>query len=340
MKILLVTEYSGGHFFPAYILAHYLGRICQVYIFTPSSFFHNKFKKNYKIIGKAQERRKKTDLFYHFFESLKVILEIKPTLVFGFGGRCSFFFVFWASLLGIDTAIYEPNAKWGRSNRILRFLAEKIYSGFDLNSSKKIKKVGIPLPINLKKYGQREAKEKLGLKTSSLCVLCMGGSQGSSFINQVFKRLVEKIKNDIGIIHLTGRREYYSFLDFYDKIIKRNYFVKDFFEDMGLLYSAADIVISRAGALSLAEINYFKLPSILIPYPGAGGHQWSNAEYFARMKAAYLVPQGKNTFVELEKLFTKLVKSKELRETLRRNLARIRIYEESYNFFNNIFGNL
>ena len=339
MKILLITEYSGGHFFPASTLAYYLDKIFDVYIFTPSGFFYDKFKERFKLVGKPQRKRGR-ELVYRFFEALKIILKIKPNLVFGFGGRCSFFFILWASILRIDVAIYEPNTKWGRSNWILRFLAKKIYSGFDLNSSKKIKKVGIPLSVNLKKYNPMEAKEKLGLEVSSLCVLCMGGSQGSSFVNQMFKKLVEKIKNDIGIIHLTGRRDYYSFLDFYDKMIRKNYFVKDFFEDMGLLYSAADIVISRAGALSLAEINFFRLPSILIPYPEAGGHQLSNAEYLAKKRAAYLIAQGEDTLMELERIFTKLVEDKKMREDLRKNLARIKIYEESYNFFNNIFGSL
>ena len=340
-KVLLISEYSGGHFFPAYTLACYLSKKTSVYLFVPSLFLKNMFfTEEFKIIGKQKEKREKGELFYRFLEALRIILKIKPDAVIGFGGRVSFPFILLSSLFGLRTAIYEPNTRWGKANYILRILAKRIYTGFDTISLSKAKRVGIPLRISLKKYNSEEAKKSLGIDPSLICVLCLGGSQGSSFLNQLFKRLIEERKQKFGIIHLTGLKDFYFFQNFYGKIIKKDFFVKDFFKDMGLIYSAADIAITRAGALTIAELAYFRIPAILIPYPKAGKHQLRNAQYLVEKKAGFLVEQNKCTFSQVKKIFYQLLTDEDLRRKISDNLAGIKIYEKGDIFSDNIFKDI
>lgn len=340
-KVLLITEYSGGHFFPAYTLAYHLSEKVSVYLFVPSIFFKNEFStEKFKMIGKGWGKRRKGEIFYRFFEALRIILKIKPDAVIGFGGRLSIPFILFSSLFGLRTAIYEPNTWWGRANYILKILAKKIYTGFDTISSAKVKNVGIPVRVSLKKYNPKEAKKSLGIDPSLTCVLCLGGSQGSSFLNCLFKKLIEERKQKFGIIHLTGLKDFYFFQNFYGKIIKKDFFVKDFFKDMGLIYSATDIAITRAGALTISELAYFRIPAIFIPYPGAGKHQLRNAQYLVEKKAGFLVEQNKYTFSQIKNIFNRLLTDRDLRKRISDNLARIGIYEKGDIFSDNIFKDL
>ena len=151
-------------------------------------------------------------------------------------------------------------------------------------------------------------------------------------------RLVEEAQEEFQIIHLTGRRDYYSLLKFYDKIKNRNYFVQDFYPETGILYSAADIVISRAGALTLAEISYYTLPAIVIPYPGAYAHQEANAQFFKERGAMYVFPEDRFVYDEFKNAFSNLLAAGELRDNVARNLAMLRISVEPNEFFKAIFS--
>ena len=194
--------------------------------------------------------------------------------------------------------------------------------------------------VSLKKYNSQKAKKSLGINPSLVCVLCLGGSQGSSFLNQLFKKLIEERRQKFGIIHLTGLKDFYFFQYFYGKIVKKDFFVKDFFKDMGLIYSATDVAIARAGALTIAELVYFRIPAIFIPYPKAGKHQLRNAQYLVEKKAGFLVEQNKCTFSQVKKIFYQLLTDEDLRRKISDNLAGIKIYEKGDIFSDNIFKDI
>jgi UDP-N-acetylglucosamine--N-acetylmuramyl-(pentapeptide) pyrophosphoryl-undecaprenol N-acetylglucosamine transferase len=150
-------------------------------------------------------------------------------------------------------------------------------------------------------------------------------------------RLVQDQQEEFQIIHLTGRREYYSLVKFYDKIKKRNCFVQDFYPETGVLYSAADIVISRAGALTLAEIAYYKLPAIVIPYPGAGAHQEANAHFFKEREAMYVFPENTFVYDQFKNTFSTLLVDEDLRDKIVKNIATLKVSVEPDEFFKAIF---
>lgn len=339
-KVLLVTDKSGGHILPALTLVPFLNNDYKVYFFTTSPFFKDKLdKEKVPVIGRTlASPAMPLEMVYRFGEAVYIILRYRPEKIIGFGGRASFWLMILGSLLFQDTGIYEPNVRFGRANAFLKNLVKRVYTGFNTQGgSKKIRKVGVPLHRGIKNLPKEEARKILGLDTAEPVVFCFGGSQGSSFINTLFMRLVEETREGFQVIHLTGKRDYYYFLKFYDKIKEKRCFVKDFSPDIGVLYSAADVVISRAGAITLAEISYFKLPSIIIPYPGASGHQRVNAEFFKKKKAAYVLFQEEVNYDNFKFAVLNLLRNQQLQKEIVDNLERINLWTGGEDFFKGIF---
>jgi UDP-N-acetylglucosamine--N-acetylmuramyl-(pentapeptide) pyrophosphoryl-undecaprenol N-acetylglucosamine transferase len=146
-----------------------------------------------------------------------------------------------------------------------------------------------------RKDGKGAARERLGLRPERLTVLVAGGSQGAHAINEAIGRALPWLTGRQGtwqFVHLTGPQDE----PFVDESYERNGFeakVMSFCDQMELAYGAADLVVARSGAATLAEIAAFGLPSILMPYPhAAGNHQWHNARVFERAGAAHLVEQA------------------------------------------------
>lgn len=339
-KVLLATDKSGGHILPALTLVPFLKEYYRVYFYTTSSFFKNKLEKEGVIvIGRTLSCRSiLLEMAYRFCESVYIILRYRPGKIIGFGGRGSFCLVLLGSLFFLDAVIYEPNVKFGKTNAALKNLVKKVYTGFNtLEKSKKIKKVGVPLHPRIKRWPKKEARKILGLDITEPVVFCFGGSQGSAFINTLFMKLVEESKEEFQVIHLTGKRDYYYFLNFYDKIKKKKCFVKDFYSEIGILYSAADVVVSRAGAATLAEISYFKLPSVIIPYFRASAHQRVNAEFFEKKRAGCVLFQEEVIYDNFKLAVLNLLKNQQLRQKVIDNLENINLWTEGHDFFKAIF---
>lgn len=353
MKILLACERSAGHVFPALCFGKKLrkesacrhsvrlektrsakdlflngqtGKINEVYFFITSSFLKNYIKKEgFIVIGKHFPFRSLIiEGIWRPFEALYFLLKLRPERVIGFGGRDSFFLVLFSSFLFLDTVIYEPNIKLGKANRFLSFFVKKILRGFkEEGGDKKNKLVGIPLRENIKKMDKAAARKILNFNDKPV-IFCFGGSQGSFFINNIFMKLIQDCAKDCQIIHLTGRKEYVEIFQLYNKM-KNNKFIKDFCYEMEILYNAADIVISRAGAATLAEISFYKLPSILIPHPQGGGHQEANAFYFKEKGAALVCSQNNFSFEEFRNSVKKFIYNDNFRQVVRDNLSRIKL---------------
>lgn len=327
MKTLLVCERSAGHIFPALAFAECLirqrkCRIYDVYFFVTSSFLAEYIKKkNFIVVGKSLKSRNiLIEGFFRFFESLYVIFKIRPERVIGFGGRDSFFLILFSSVFGAKTAIYDPNVIMGKANKALSFFVKDILRGFGSKTkSKKEKTIGIPLRENIKRIDKIKARQTLGLDDHSPVILCLGGSQGSLFLNETFIKFVQKHRYSLQVIHLTGKDDYLKIAQFYNKTGIKS-FVKDFYFDMEIIYSAADIVVSRAGAVTLAEISYFSLPSVLIPLIQAGGHQKENAIYLERRGAAFVCPQKDFSFERFSHVLESLIQDEDLRQSMSNNI--------------------
>lgn len=261
------------------------------------------------------------------FQNLKVLLEFKPQAVIGFGGRASFFAVFFARILGIKTLIFEPNLLPGRANRLLAYCVKMIAVGFAPTKeyfgarSFKVKLTGIPLRPHFSRNTKEQSFSFLRLAEGKFTILVMGGSQGSRRINREFLSAINLLpdKSGLQIIHLCGSRDL-EFLEsaYKDSAIKARIFT--FLSEIEYAYSAADLVICRAGALSINELAYFGLPAILIPYPYAAGHQGENARYLWRHNAAVLIEEKELAPQILKEKILDLINRPQLREALGRNI--------------------
>jgi UDP-N-acetylglucosamine--N-acetylmuramyl-(pentapeptide) pyrophosphoryl-undecaprenol N-acetylglucosamine transferase len=325
MRVLLACERSGGHIFPALSVAKSLEEK-EIYFFATSDFLRNYLaQEGFKVYGRCfSSRNIFFELSWRALEAVYLIFKLRPQKIIGFGGRDSFFLLFFGSLFFLDTAIYELNFTFGKANTILSFFVRRIFCGFPKKSAdKKIKAIGIPLRRNIKIIKKQEALRALGFSVKP-AIFCFGGSQGSSFLNASFMKLIENLKGDYQIIHLTGKREYFQILQLYNKI-EKNKFIRDFYWAIEVLYSAADIVICRAGASTLSEVAYYALPALIIPHPSGGGHQKENAFYLEERGAAYILEQEKFSFDIFKGKVERLLYDSAERERLRNNLSTIKL---------------
>ena len=245
------------------------------------------------------------------FKSVIIIYKFNPQLIIGTGGYSSGIPLISALILGKKILLQEQNSYPGFTNRILSKFADKICLGYT-ESRKYFKNncifTGNPIRKNLKIYNKSQARNELSINENKFTIFICGGSQGSKPINEYLKkninfynRLDANIIWQCGPIHL----KVLSSLN-----INKNIILYDFIKNIDLVYSASDLVISRSGALTLTEINYFGKASILIPFPfSAGNHQYKNAIFSKKSKASIIIEQKDLSNGSLEKTILKLKKS-------------------------------
>ena len=236
-----------------------------------------------------------------FNESLSlcrgIFRRFNPQVVLGMGGFTSTAPVIAGRMRGIPTFIHESNAFPGKANRHTARFVRAVLLGFMECAAyfpkARTEFTGTPIRSTLQRIDRKEALEKLGLYPGIPTLLVMGGSQGASGINQALIKAMPSLQNiPLQVIHLSGSRD--------ERLLEDNYrrenipaHVAAFHHRMEEVYSAADFVIARAGAASLAELAAFALPALLIPYPYAtDDHQTRNAEIFVRANASFLLPES------------------------------------------------
>ena len=236
-----------------------------------------------------------------FYESLSLCRSIyrkfKPQVVLGMGGFTSTAPVLAGRMRGITTFIHESNAVPGKANRLTARMVRAVMLGFQecapFFPKARTEITGTPIRTELKPLDSHVARQKLGLRDDLTTLLVMGGSQGASGINQAMIKSLPFLQGvPLQVIHLSGPRD--------ERLVADNYrresvpaYVAPFHHRMEEVYSAADLLVARAGAASLAEFAAFSLPGILIPFPyAADDHQTRNAEIYARAQAAILLKES------------------------------------------------
>ena len=245
-------------------------------------------------------------LWQGYRQGLAVIQERCPRAVFATGGYVSVPLVLAAARLGVPVFLHEQNAVPGLANRLLSRWANTIFLTFPdrngrLAGRARIVHSGLPIRPEILKATRQDALNYFHLAPDLLTVLVTGGSRGARRINEVmldvYRTLIKLSRRRLQFVHLTGRAEFDSYChqlaneglndDQIGKIVIRPYL-----EEMEYGLAAADIVISRAGAATIAELTALGKPAILVPYPyAAGDHQYQNALYLSKKRAAVLIPE-------------------------------------------------
>lgn len=312
-RVLIVTGRSGGHIFPAVSI---LERICSVdgaaeaVIVIPDcaalpaaeSGCPGRRSVTLPYPGPALRRvlQGYSVLLYLpliFIKSLFFLLYFRPDAVAGFGSICSVPMVFLARLLGIGTLIHEQNVIPGKATLFLSRFADRIAVSFPATAGylgeagAKAVLTGNPLRSGLRRIDRKEALDFFGLDAGKFTVLVTGGSQGSSRINGCFVRAVKLLKEreKFQVVHLTGRNDYDPVKEAYAGCGGLDARVFEFFSSMEYAYSAADLIIARAGAMTVSEVIYYGIPAVIVPYPFAGAHQDANAAVLKQCLRARVV---------------------------------------------------
>ncbi len=255
-------------------------------------------------------------LFRGVFRAKKILDEFTPDIVIGTGGYTSAAVVLAQGLLRRKLVVLEEqNTIPGRTNLWISRWVKCVCVGFEESAvyfkgiKTRIEVTGIPVRKSiLERPSQIEARLRLKLKENKPVVLVMGGSQGAVAINEAVLGLLAKPSfKDIQILHLVGEKNF-SAIFAKAKSECENYHPIGYSSEMNVLYSAADLVICRSGASTIAEITACALPAILIPYPAAyADHQKYNAIAMANAGAAVVIEQNELSADLLEESVKQIV---------------------------------
>lgn len=311
-RVILSGGGTGGHIFPALAIANEIKRRNpEVEILFVGALGKMEMEKipaaGYKIVGLPITgfQRKLTysnfvlpfKLLKSMFEAYQILRKFKPEVVVGVGGYASGPTLKAATSLGIPTLVQEQNSFPGKTNKILANKVSVIctaYEGLEKFFPKeKIVLTGNPVRSEVTQIeGKRaEAETLFGLDSSKKTILVVGGSLGAKTLNDsILAGISEFQKNDIQVIWQSGKNAYVMMKTILEKTTKEGIFLHEFIQRMDLAYAAADVIISRAGAIAVSELCLIKKPTILVPSPNvAEDHQTKNAMALVNKKAAILV---------------------------------------------------
>ena len=237
-------------------------------------------------------------------QALPLVARFRPDVIIASGGYASVPVVTAAAMLrmarrlpGLKIALIEPNALPGVANRALSRAADEVWGAYADTAvyfPGKFVKTGVPVrPEFYSPLPKADARRRLGLDPGRSTVLVFGGSQGARRINVAVSAMVarRRLPPDWQVLHVTGKRDFeWMAAERRAEHNDNRYVAVAYLDDMALAHAASDVVVSRAGASSLAEFAVSGLPALLVPYPHAAeDHQRKNAEVFAARGAAIIV---------------------------------------------------
>lgn len=303
---------TGGHIFPAIAIANALGKLAPgsefLFIGAKGKMEMEKVPQaGYAIKGLTISGFNRSSLFKNillpfkllksFGEVASIFRSFKPDAVLGVGGYSTFPVLRYAQSKSIPTFIHEANSFGGKANQLLAKKATMIYTGADgmenFFPAERLCVTGNPvrqaIVQSVGKVSREEALQVFQLQPGKQTVLVVGGSLGAKSINETIAANLEAFEhNNLQLIWQTGK----LFIDQAKALVanRANVFVSDFIASMEMAYAAADIVVSRSGAMAVAELCLVQKPTIFVPYPHAAeDHQTENALKLVRKNAALLV---------------------------------------------------
>lgn len=267
--------------------------------------------KNFKIISEAVKAKK---------EASKIIKDFDADMVIGTGGYVCWPVIKSAKKLGIKTVIHESNTTLGLTTKLLMRDCNLFLVGNEITAKKYRNAIftGNPLRDRFKYVPKNEAKKIMGISPQKRLILSVGGSIGAKKLNEACLELMRNysgISNDVCHLHSVGHRYYEELKKTdYDLCIgKKECKAVAFINNMPIAMQAADVIISRCGAMTLSEIAFCALPSILVPSPNvAANHQMKNAMPFEERGAAIIINEDKLDGKELEKNVKRIFSDSEL----------------------------
>ena len=335
-KFIIASGGTGGHFYPGFSLGKELRKRghAVLFIVRKQDLAIRTLEKNgfdYKEINFTGLPRSLNPLryfsfifkfFLSFFQTGKIIKNFKPDVCVGMGGYISFPLILRAKLKKIKSAVHDSNTKIGLANKVSSKFTDLFLLGLPTaDNIKNTKLTGTPIREEFGlSYNKEEILRGRGLDPKMATVLVFGGSQGSKQLNialsKAAKRIVRK-NNTVQFVHISGDRGYERLKSEYRGC--KNIKLFAYCHDIYFLMRAADLIICRSGASTLAEIYACRKPSVLVPYPyAADNHQYYNAALFKKAGCAELFIENENLSAQLHDYISGVAKNKNILEFMER----------------------
>jgi UDP-N-acetylglucosamine--N-acetylmuramyl-(pentapeptide) pyrophosphoryl-undecaprenol N-acetylglucosamine transferase len=264
------------------------------------------------------------------WKARRIIKKFNPQVVIGVGGYASGPTLEMANLLGIPTLLQEQNSYPGKTNRILAKKAKAICVAYDnleaVFGKEKLHFTGNPVRLSAipTDKNQAEARTRIGLDPEKQCIFIMGGSLGAKTLNDSMVKQLDHLENSgYQFLWQVGQYYYESLHEELKSKDLKNIHYSAFIQNMSDAYNAADVIISRAGALSVSELCLVGKPIILVPSPNvAEDHQTKNAMALVSKQAAILVKDSDSRETLVPTLLA-LLKNEAQQEELSENILKL-----------------
>lgn len=346
LRIIIAGGGTGGHIFPAIAIGHAIQAVRPdtrlLFVGAKNKMEMEKIpQEGFEIQGLDIAGFNRSHLLRNinlpwkllksYWQAAAILRSFRPDVVVGVGGYASFPVLSAAQLKGIPTVIQEQNSYAGKSNKLLAGKAKAVcvaYEGMDrFFPKKKLFLTGNPVrkKISTATVSREEGLRRLELDPKRETLLIVGGSLGARSVNEAIDAgLEELLAAGLQLIWQTGKGYYTQAQQKaagYPERIK----VLEFIREMEYAYAAADIVVSRAGALAISELCIVARPVVFVPYPyAAEDHQTRNAQSLTVHNAAIMVKdnEAKSTLVKKIKA---LLQNETMRELMRQNLKKMAV---------------
>jgi UDP-N-acetylglucosamine--N-acetylmuramyl-(pentapeptide) pyrophosphoryl-undecaprenol N-acetylglucosamine transferase len=341
MRVIIAGGGTGGHLFPGLAVAEELKNRDDstevIFVGTeygiesrvvPREGYPIKFLRAEGLVGVSTVKKAKAIVttFFSIADSYKIIQTVRPDIVIGVGGYASGAAMLTAYLMSIPTMILEQNSIPGLTNKILGRFVRAVCITYQESISffpkAKTFLTGNPVRMQILKGDIESAYRLFSLERGLFTIFIFGGSSGAKSINMAIVNALNNmydLKDKIQFLHQTGIRDYENIRESYRKTGFKGT-ITPFIYQMGEAYAVADIVVSRAGATTLAELTALGKPAILIPYPyAAGQHQELNARKLLERGAAKMIRDSELKGESLANSIREMYTNETMRAEMQRN---------------------
>jgi UDP-N-acetylglucosamine--N-acetylmuramyl-(pentapeptide) pyrophosphoryl-undecaprenol N-acetylglucosamine transferase len=299
--ILIMAGGTGGHIFPGLAVAEQMRAAGWEVVWmgarggmeerlVPKHGYRAAWIRAKAARGKGivQKLLLPANLLYSFWESARCIRRLRPNVVLGLGGYVAFPGGMMASLWNRPLALHEQNAIPGLANRVLARVSDKVMAGFP-QALKGAEWTGNPVRAEIAAIPSPESR--FAGRQGPLKILVVGGSLGAQALNEAMPRALALLENRPLVVHQAGEKHLVALRKHYKDAGVQGELVA-FIDDMARRYAEADLVVCRAGAVTVAELSAGGMASILVPFPHAvDDHQTANGKFLADRGAAILIQQ-------------------------------------------------
>lgn len=366
MKVLVVGGGSGGHVTPAIAVIREIRKKqpkCEIRFWSDYNFFNNarsliseydpsisvskivagKFRRysHLSLFGHLllpkQMLLNLRDIFYFIigiFHSFIKLLIWRPDVIFAKGGYVCLAVGFSARILNIPIVIHDSDVHPGLTNRIISKWARSIATGSALENynypKNKTFYVGVPIGEDFRVHSKKEqesAKLEWGMKASKKLIVVTGGGLGANKINMAIARILHDITDKYNLVLISGSSNYKemrSLVPENNETFQMYPFVSSL--EMSSLFTAADLVIARAGATTILELSAMAKPTVLIPNKKlTGNHQQKNAEFYAKKKSVLVIDEDdleRNPII-LKKVAKEILDNEKMAENMTENFLKL-----------------